>query len=52
MSSGIGIVKSGAITAGSLSSKKSGGWGDRGGMAQINTASSHRTMRAVVVAIT
>ena len=51
MPSGNGIVKSGGIWVG-LWPKKSGGWGDRSGMAQINTASSYTTMTAVFVAIT
>ena len=46
------MAKSGGGTWGGLWSKKSGGPGNRGGMAQINTASSHRTMTAVLVAIT
>ena len=52
MPSGNGIVKSGGGKCAGLWSKKSGGWGDRGGMAQINIASSHRMMTAVFVAIT
>ena len=50
-SSGNGVVKSGNIWVG-LWSKKSGGWGERGGIAQIIIASLWRTMTAVFVAIT
>jgi hypothetical protein len=35
-----------------LLSKKTGGWGDRSGMAQTNISSAHKTMIAVFVAIT
>ena len=51
MPSGNRNVKSGSIWVG-FWSKKSGGSGDRGGMAQINIASSYRIMTAVFVAIT
>ena len=51
MSSGNGIVKSGGIWVG-LVSEKSGGWGDRIGMAQINIASLHMAMTAFFVADT
>ena len=49
MSSGNGIMKSGGIQV-RLWSKKSGGLGDRGGMAQFKT-STCRTMTEVFVAI-
>ena len=52
--SGNGIANSGhggGIWVG-LGSKKSGGRGNRGGIAQINTASSDRTITPVFVAIT
>ena len=50
--SGNGIANSGGGIWVGLGSKKSGGRGNRGGIAQINTASSDRTMTAVFVAIT
>ena len=49
--SGNGIVKNGGMLVRSWS-KKAGGPGDRGGMAKISIAFSHRTMTAVFVAIT
>ena len=50
--SGNGIANSGGGIWVGLGSKKSGGRGNRGGIAQINTASSDRTMTAVFVVIT
>ena len=50
--SGNGIANSGGGIWVGLGSKKSGGRGNRGGIAQINTSSSDRTMTAVFVAIT
>ena len=49
MSSSNVILKSNGIQVGS-SSEKSSGWGDNGGIAQTNIASSHKTIAALFVA--